>query len=135
MTPHRSTSLARTLALVAGGADVAAGGAMAVIPEWSLAQVRLSVPAADGLVYVRFLGAMVAAVGAVYLAALVPGGRYRLRNALVGTIFFRVAAGSFAAIAWGLGWLEWPWLAVPAVDFALVAAQAALLAQGAGLHE
>jgi hypothetical protein len=34
-------------------------------------------------------------------------------------------------VALTLGWLEWPWLAVPVVSIGLVAAQSVLLAKGA----
>jgi hypothetical protein len=104
MTPLQSTSLARALALGAGGVDVVAGGAMVVAP-----------------------------VGAVYLFGLMPGGTGRLRQVLALTILFRLGAGGFALVALTLGWLEWPWVAVPVVDFGLVAAQGGLLAKGAGL--
>jgi hypothetical protein len=42
MTPLQSTSLARALALGAGGVDVVAGGAMVVAPAWAFALVGLA---------------------------------------------------------------------------------------------
>ena len=132
MNPVRATRLARAMAWGVGALDLGAGGAMVFEPNWAFARVGLSAPPDEGLVFVRFLGAMVAAVGAAYWFGV--SARHRLRPMLEMTIVFRLAAGAFAAGGLALGWLEWPWLAVPLVDFALVAAQLIGLRNGAGRH-
>jgi hypothetical protein len=130
MNRLRSTPLARALAWSVGAVDLGAGGAMVLAPQWAFARVGLTAPGDDTLVFVRFLGAMVAAVGASYWWGV--SSPHRLRPMLAMTIVFRLAAGGFAAAGLALGWLEGPWLAVPVVDFALVATQLVLLQNGAG---
>jgi hypothetical protein len=56
----------------------------------------------------------------------------RLRVVLGATIFFRAATGTYIGAAVLLGALPWAWGQVTLVDFALIAAQAWLLAKGAG---
>jgi hypothetical protein len=89
------------------------------------------VPGGEALGFVRFVGAFVGAVGASYLWAGA-GPADRLRTMLGATMIFRIAAGSFTAVAVAAGMLDVRWLSVTATDFALVTAQAWLLAKGAG---
>ena len=83
----------------------------------------------DGWVFLRFVGAFVAAVGAVYLWTALRPAPARVRALLEFTLFFRFAAGAYAAAAILTGTLHSAWSSVPATDFALVALQAWLLAR------
>ena len=90
-------------------------------------------PAAD-LLYLSFVGVFVGAVGGSYLWALWRW-RYRadaagLRTVWAVTLLFRLAAGSFVLAQVALDNLAAGWLAVPAVDFLLAAAQVWLLRAG-----
>jgi len=125
------TQLARWLALGAGALDGAMGGSLLVGPTFTLQAMGLSVPGAEALLFVRFVGVFVAAVGASYLWALWRPVE-RLRVVLGATILFRVATGAYTGAAVLLGALPRAWGQVTLVDFALIAAQAWLLAKGAG---
>lgn len=121
---------ARWLALGAGAMDFSTGLGLVFAPALVLPLMRVAVPAGDGLVFLRWVGAFVGAVGASYLLALMRGDGARLRAVLEFTILFRLAAGGFSAAAIGLGWLPMAWASVPAADFALVVAQVWLLRRG-----
>lgn len=118
---------ARWLALGAGAMDFATGLGLVFTPAHVLPLMRVAVPSGDGLVFLRWTGAFVGAVGASYLLALIRGGGARLRAVLEFTLLFRLAAGGFSAAAIGLGWLPSAWASVPAADLALAAAQVWLL--------
>jgi hypothetical protein len=77
----------------------------------------------EALIYLRFLGAFVASVGATYLYALLRGDPTRLRITFELTIIFRLAAGLFTATALARGWLPLPWISVPLTDITLVLLQ------------
>jgi hypothetical protein len=123
------TRLARLLALTAGLLDLGTGAGLVFLPAKILTLMRVPVPADEAIVYVRFVGAFVAAVGACYLWALLLGGAARLRGLLEFTILFRLAAGAFSAIAIARGWLVLGWASVPATDFALAGIQLWLITQ------
>lgn len=124
--------LGRGLAGAAGALDFCTGIGLVCLPLRVLPLMGVVVPGAEALVFLRWVGAFVAAVGASYLLALARGGGARLRGVLEFTIVFRLAAGVFSAGAIALGWLAPAWLAVPATDFVLVGAQLWLLAKGVG---
>lgn len=126
------TRVARGLALGAGLLDFCTGAGLALAPGPLLGLMGVPVPGAEALVYLRWLGAFVGAVGGSYLFALVAGGAARLRGVLEFTILFRLAAGAFSAVAIARGWLAPAWTSVPVTDFSLAAVQAWLLAKGAG---
>ena len=125
------TQLARWLALGAGVLDSTMGGCLLVGPAFTLRVLGISVPGAEALSFVRFVGVLVAAVGASYLWALWRPVE-RLRVVLGATILFRLATGSYIGAAVLLGALPGAWLQVALADCALIAAQAWLLAKGAG---
>jgi H+/Cl- antiporter ClcA len=118
-----TTKIARLLALVAGSLDFCTGLGLVLLPQQILPLMHVEIPPAEALVYLRFVGAFVGAVGACYLWALVRGGMDRLRSTLELTILFRLSAGAFSATAIGLGWLSLAWASVPVTDFALVGLQ------------
>lgn len=118
-----TAKIARLLALIAGSLDFCTGLGLAFFPEQTLPLMRVGIPQATALVYLRFVGAFVGAVGACYLWALLRGGLERLRTTLELTILFRLSAGTFSAIAIWLSWLSFAWASVPATDFALAVLQ------------
>lgn len=136
MKPPAPTRLAAGLALAAGAMDFSTGLGLVFAPALLLPLMGVAVPGAEALVFLRFTGAFVAAVGASYLWSLLAwrrtGSPALLRACLALTIGFRLAAGGYVAGACARGWLGAAWLSVTATDGALVALQAWLLAKGAG---
>jgi hypothetical protein len=118
-----TVKIARLLALVAGTLDFCTGLGLVFVPQQILPLMHVNIPTSEALVYLRFVGTFVGAVGACYLFALVRGGLNRLRFMLELTILFRLSAGIFSVTAIGLGWLSFAWASVPATDFALVGLQ------------
>jgi hypothetical protein len=100
MTPPTSTSWACRLSLFAGGLDTCTGLGLVFLPGLVLPLMRVPQPTGDGLVYLRFVGAFVAAVGATYLWALA-APRERLRVVLGATVLFRLAAGGYSLVRGG----------------------------------
>jgi hypothetical protein len=123
--------LARVLCGLAGAMDTAAGLGLMLIPTVVLPLMFVAVPGPEALIFLRFVGAFVAAVGITYLWALAAPAE-RLRVVLGATIIFRIAAGSYSLCAILLGHLSPMWLSVPATDFGLAVAQSLLLRRGAG---
>jgi hypothetical protein len=123
--------LARIVTVLAGAMDLSAGLALVFLPGLALRLMGVAPLTGDGLVFLRFVGAFVAAVGATYLWALRRPAE-RLRVVLGATLFFRFAAGSYSLFAIATGLLDVAWASVPATDFALVGLQAWLLARGVG---
>jgi hypothetical protein len=121
--------LARLFTLTAGAMDFATGIGLVFFPAQLLPLMRVATPAPDALVFLRFVGAFVAAVGASYLWAWSRRDTASLRFVFAFTIIFRLAAGTYSAVAIACGWLPPMWLSVPATDLALVAAQLWLLRQ------
>ncbi len=119
--------LARRLALVAGLLDFSTGLGLALLPTKILPLMLAPIPGDEALIYLRFVGTFVAAVGASYLWALLRGDVARLRGVFEFTLLFRFATGLFAAIAITRGWLAPTWTSVPVVDFALIGLQLWLL--------
>lgn len=129
-----ATRLGIWLAVGAGAMDLGTGLGLVMMPAWTLARMGVPVPGDEALLFVRFVGAFVGAVGASYLwAAARP--RERLRGMLALTVWMRAAAGAFTAWAVLSGALAGGWLAVTATDWGLVVAQVWLLAKGAGRNE
>jgi len=120
---------ARRLALGAGLLDFGTGLGLAFLPATVLPLMRVPTPSDEALVYLRFVGVFVAAVGVSYLLALLSSSNSRLRSVLEFTLVFRLAAGVFTTIAIGSGWLALGWASVPAADFALFGIQVWLLAK------
>jgi hypothetical protein len=122
------------LARVAGAMDFATGVGLVAAPAWTLVRMAVPVPGDEALLFVRFVGAFVGAVGASYLwAAARP--RERLRVMLGLTVWMRVAAGTFTGVAVASGALAGGWLAVTATDWTLAVVQLWLVAKGAGRDE
>lgn len=126
--------LTRRFALGVGLLDLASGLGFLAQPALMLRLMGVTQVFGD-LVYLRFVGVFVAAVGAVYLWAwrrsLVSGDEALLRATLELTIIFRFATGTFAAWAVLRGWLIPAWSLVTLADYAIIAAQLWLLRRGA----
>ena len=125
-----TVTLARWLATGAGAMDFLTGLGLVFAPALVLPLMRVAMPAGDGLVFLRWVGAFVGAVGASYLLTVVLGGSVRLRAVMEFTIPFRLAAGGFSGAAVLLGWLPAMWASVPVTDLALVGVQVWLLKRG-----
>lgn len=125
-----TVTLARWLAVGAGAMDFMTGLGLVFAPTLVLPLMQVAVPTGDGVVFLRWVGAFVGAVGASYLLAVDRGGSDRLKSVLEFTIPFRLAAGCFSAAAVGLGWLPEMWASVPVTDLALVGVQVWLLKRG-----
>ena len=121
---------ARALALAAGAMDLATGLGLTFAPAWTLARMGVAGPGAEALVFLRWVGAFVGAVGASYLVALARGGAGTLRETLATTLLFRLAAGGYCAAAVLGGTLAPRWIVVAFTDLGLAAVQAWLLRRG-----
>jgi hypothetical protein len=130
MTKNKLEQGAVWLALAAGGLDLGTGLGLVVAPAPLLSLMGVAVPGAEALVYLRWIGAFVAAVGFSYLWALSRRDVTLLRHVLEFTIWFRLAAGFYSAYAVATGGLSAVWASVPATDLALAATQAWLLRRG-----
>ena len=134
LSPKLARSVSAMLAWGAGAMDLATGLGLVALPAWTLARMGVAVPGAEALVFVRFVGAFVGAVGATYLwAAMRP--RERLRVVFGATLWLRGAAGTFTGVAVAAGMLERGWVAVTLTDWSLGIVQAWLLGKAAGCEE
>lgn len=131
MKTYSPDFLARALCGFAGAMDAAAGLGLMLVPTVVLPLMFLAVPGPEALIFLRFVGAFVAAVGTTYLWALAAPAE-RLRVILGATIIFRIAAGGYSLSAILLGHLSPMWLSIPAADFGLAVAQFLLLRRGVG---
>lgn len=122
-TRWNDDTLVRRLAALAGAMDLATGLGLVGAPAWTLGWMGVTAPGAEALVFLRWVGAFVGAVGASYWVALVRGGRGPLREVLATTALLRLAAGGYCAAAVFSGVLGVRWALVPATDLALAAAQ------------
>ncbi|PAW63365.1 MAG: hypothetical protein B9S34_14460 [Opitutia bacterium Tous-C1TDCM] len=123
---------ARWLAGGAGAMDFVTGLGLVLLPAFTLSLMRVPVPGAEALAYVRFTGVFVGSVGASYLWALLKGGPAALRTVFQVTMIFRGGAGTFTGVGVATGMFHPAWLAVTFTDLGLVAAQGWLLRKGLG---
>lgn len=135
MTKNRIEQLTVWLALGAGGLDFCTGLGLVAMPALVLRLMGAAALGAEALVYLRWVGAFVAAIGFSYLWALARRDIARLRHTLELTVWFRLAAGLYSAWAIGAGALPWAWVSVPATDFFLAAAQVWMLRRGVFRHD
>ena len=130
MKKHKLEQIAVWLALCAGGLDFCTGLALMFSPALMLKLMGAAPIGEEALVYLRWIGAFVCAVGFSYLWSLWRSDVALLRVALELTIWFRLAAGGYSAWAVVTGALPLIWVSVPVTDFALAAAQVWLLRRG-----
>lgn len=114
----------------AGALDFFTGLALVAAPAPTLALMGTLPVGAEAEVFLRWVGAFVASVGASYLLAWRKNTDEALRNVLSATIPFRLAAGFYSAWALCTGRLSPEWASVPATDLLLVAFQAWVLKRG-----
>jgi hypothetical protein len=127
MNIRRWLGLSRLLALLAGVMDAATGLGLVAAPVLTLRCMLAPIPGAEALLYVRFVGVFVGAVGASYLVALWRGGSGPLRKVFEFTLLFRAGAGLFTGGAVLAGALAPAWFAVTFTDLLLVGLQVWLL--------
>lgn len=127
-------SIARGLAGMAGAADFLTGLGLLAAPTLVLRAMGVAVPGAEALVFLRFVGAFVGAVGASYLLALATRRDDRLWAVLRVTLVFRAAAGGYVGVAVLGGSLEPAWLSVTATDLLIAAGQVWLLRREPRTH-
>ena len=130
MTKNKLELGAVWLALAAGGLDLCTGLGLVAAPAQVLGLMGVAVPGPEALVFLRWVGAFVSAVGFSYLWALGRRDVSLLRHTLELTIWFRLAVGLYSAWAIATGRLPAVWVSVPITDFTLAAAQAWLLRRG-----
>jgi hypothetical protein len=120
------------LSLCAGSGDLFTGLLLVFAPAFTLGLMRVPVPA--DLVFLRFVGCFVAAVGLSYFLGLASWWKRldisRLRACWELTIAFRLAAAAYVAWQVWHGALTPPWLSVPIVDGFWGGLQMALLQRG-----
>lgn len=115
------------LLVAAGVSDLGTGLALVVSPGLVLALLGLGAPGTDA-VYLRFVGAFVACVGAVYLYPWFLAPRaVRLATVTEVTAVVRGGIALFVIGAVASGALAPPWLLVAGFDGLLAAAQVAML--------
>ena len=135
MTKNKMEKIAVWLALGAGGLDFCTGLGLVFAPALALKLMGATPLGMEALVYLRWIGAFVAAVGFSYLWSLWRSNVALLRAALELSIWFRLAAGGYSAWAVATGALPLSWISVPVTDFGLAAAQVWLLWRGVFRHE
>lgn len=118
------------LLLCAGALDFCTGLALVSAPTLTLKLMGAAPVGAEAEVFLRWVGAFVAAVGASYLLAWRKGGDEAFRAVLASTVPFRLAAGLYSAWAVASGSLPAVWSSVPATDLLLAALQVWLLKRG-----
>ena len=120
--------LVRLGCVIAGGMDVVTGLLLVAAPSFTLGLMLVSeVPAEP--IWIRFIGAFVTGVGALYFLALSGGGR-RLRPLMEATALVRACIACFVGGALLSGALSLGWLSVVASDAGLAALQLVLLRKG-----
>lgn len=122
----------RLYCLAAGACDTATGALLVALPLPTLALMGVPAPACE-TVFLRYIGAFVAAVGLLYLYPFAVEGRApwrRLPTVVEATALVRCGIAAFVALAVAVGSLAAAWLSVAAVDAGLAAAQLVLLRRG-----
>ena len=130
MTRNNLEKYACWLALGAGALDFGTGLGLVFAPALLLQLMGAGAVGPEAAIYLRWIGAFVAAVGFSYLWALWRSDVARLRYTLELTVWFRLAAGAYSAWAVATGTLPVAWISVPVTDFALAGAQVWLLRRG-----
>jgi hypothetical protein len=117
----------RFLALGAGVMDFLTGLGLVFFPSLTLRLMMVPVPEDPSLIFVRFVGVFVGAVGAIYLVAWFRRDPADLVAVFRLTLPFRFGAGTFCAVSVAIGDLAPMWLSVSATDLGLVIVQVVLV--------
>lgn len=128
---RRALLRGRLYCAVAGAGELAAGVLLMLDPRGTLALMGMGGPLAEP-VYLRLVGAFVAAVGLAYLYPfLSPQPGRRLPAVIEVTALVRTVIATFVAAAVATGALAAGWLLVTGFDGGLAALQLGLLRKGA----
>ncbi len=119
-----------TYCVLAGACDTATGALLVGMPTTTLRLMGVT-QSAEPTIFVRFVGAFVAAVGLTYWLALVatgrPGRPARIATTLELTALIRAVVGTFVGVAVWLGALDPRFLLVTGFDLGLAALQLKIL--------
>lgn len=129
-------TLARAYCLLAGACDVTTGALLIAAPAFTLRLMRVS-DALSQPAWMRFIGAFVFGVGAVYLYGILraPRGGARLAHLMEGTALVRICIAAFTGGAIVTGQLTPAWLAVCLTDASFAIVQIVLLRKDAFSRE
>jgi hypothetical protein len=134
MNPAKRSKAMVALALGAGLMDAATGAALVVAPAFVLAGLRVPSVGPETVVFLRWIGIFVGAVGLAYLWALLRGGVGPLRDAFAFTALVRALVGGFVAFEVIRGGLAPGWSLVAVTDLGLAALQRWFLATEDRIH-
>ena len=116
------SSWTRVYAMAAGSLDTATGLGLIFSPALSVGLMGLDA-ASHPMVWMRFLGAFVFAMGSLYWVGLglsrVSGYDWAFRGAWLATGWARLCAGTVTAVLVWNGDLAIGWISVPATDLSL----------------
>lgn len=130
MSPADRRRWGRLYCLLAGACDAGTGAALMVAPAFTVGLMGTG-PAPAQAVYLRFVGAFVAAVGLAYLYPfLLPPRRGRWAGVVEVTALVRLVVAAFVGLAVAARALEPAWLTVTVVDAGLAVTQLGLLGRG-----
>lgn len=125
------TRFLRLWSAAAGAMDAATGLLLVCGPAWVLQVLRISVPSADALTYLGWIGVFVLSVGLSYGFAATPRGcRARGEMVWIITALVRTLVAVFVTAQVSRGALETAWLLVAAADAGVAALQWAVLRAG-----
>lgn len=117
--------------LAAAAMDTCSGLLLMLVPSLALRLMGVALPPVEALVFIRFVGAFVFSVGALYCFA---GLRYALRGdvaalcfVLGATAWVRLVVFTFTGSAILAGALSWAWWSVPFTDGSLAVLQMVFL--------
>jgi hypothetical protein len=123
----------RIFCCVAGAGDLATGVLLMFAPLTTVGLMRIETTPLEP-VYLRFVGAFVAAVGSLYLYPFLSRSRrlrdLRLRTVLEATALVRATIATFLAVALIGGELELAWMSVLITDGTLATIQIMMLTGG-----
>ena len=129
----KKTTLILTISILAGAADLMTGICLMLVPSFTLGMMKVEVDPAS-LVYIRYIGAFVFAVGSSYLAGILPAVRSSdwspLRMVWLLTAWIRLVICLFTGINIMSGSLEPAWISVPLTDGFLALLQGGWLLLG-----
>ena len=127
MNPTRWNQTARAVTLLAGLMDTLTGLGLLIAPALTLRAMLAPMPGSEALIYVRFIGAFVFAVGAVYLLAWRRGEAGTFKSVFQFMIPVVATIGLFTGGAVLAGGLSPAWLSVTFTDLLLAGLQVWLL--------
>ena len=125
--------LGLALCVLAGASDTVTGALLLAAPRMTLDLMRAGDPVSE-LIWMRYLGAFVLAVGLLHGYGLARRGP-RLAPLMEATALLRAVIAAFTGAAVIAGALSTAWLLVTATDGAVALAQIIALRTGAFDHE